>query len=194
MKIKTEMIIDCSGSMAGVIKQVEQGVREYAHDMKDGDWLSITEFEGGKVLKPHTKVSWRGMIVDPYQHYASGMTNLYDAVGSVLTKTLKKKSMKGRVVVITTDGFENCSKEFTRDTIKALVKKFEKRGGSVMYLSSAADPFGDAMAMGIDVRNTSAYTSANTSGTFSAAASAKERLRSGGDIGFTEEEKKDLVK
>jgi len=194
MKIKTEMVIDCSGSMATVSSAVNDGVLEYANSMKDGDWLSITEFEGGKVVAPVHKAAKRDMGANPYRHRAVGMTNLYDAVGTVLSNTLQKKSMKGRVVVITTDGFENASKEFTRDAVMKLVKEFEKKGGNVMYISASADPFADALAMGIDARNTIAYAAAKTGETFSVARAAKERVRGGQAMGFTDSEREELSK
>lgn len=195
MKIKTYMIIDCSGSMQLCSGQVTSGVAEYAHDMKDGDWLSITEFEGDIIRQPVTKASKKDMGSTPYRHSVGGRTNLYDAVGKVLTETLKKKNMKGRVLVITTDGYENASTEFKKDHVKSLIAEFEKRGGMAMYLSASTDPFADAMAMGIDASKTASYSVRNTQATYSAATDMKERLRSGEkDVAFTAEARAELNK
>ena len=103
-----------------------------------------------------------------------GMTALHDAIGISINKMKNEiaNDLKNRsanvMVMIFTDGQENCSSEFNRNTSKNLVKEVKDSGmWTVSFIGCGDDVFEVAQGYGIDRGDTLSY-SAGSDGTRSA--------------------------
>ena len=90
------------------------------------------------------------------EYYARGMTALLDAVGRTITDTLGKMEKENicperrRVLfLIMTDGKENNSKEYDRETVKALISATEAYGWNYIFMGANIDSVAEAGAIGI---------------------------------------------
>jgi len=110
-----------------------------------------------KKIKPITKDEW----------FPRGMTRLNDAIGKTINNVKKEQNTLGKkylvdkiMVVITTDGLENDSQEYTTDGVKSLIKDCEKNEWTFLYLAANQDAFAIGSTYGISKGNT--FTFSNT--------------------------------
>ena len=124
------------------------------------------------------------------QYYAHGCTALLDAVGRTinnvgarLNNTPEEERPSKVIVVITTDGYENSSHEFTRTQIKEMIEhQTNKYSWQFMFLGAEIDAVAEAESIGIS-GNWAVQTCATEIGTKSVYAcldSAITTLRGGG--------------
>lgn len=164
-------LLDRSGSMSGVIGSAIEKFNEFLNSQQvlpdktdmtialfDDQYELLYENVNIKKVSPITKDQW----------YPRGMTRLNDAIGKTITTVkndIQKLSKKDRpdkvLVVITTDGFENDSKEYTLDGVKKLIKGCENDEWTFLYLAANQDAFQVGTSYGISAGNT--FTFSNTS-------------------------------
>jgi uncharacterized protein YegL len=164
-------LLDRSGSMAGVISSAIEKFNEFLSGQQalpdkadmtialfDDQYELLYENVNIKKVNPITKEQW----------YPRGMTRLNDAIGktiSVVKNDIQKLSKKDRpdkvLFVITTDGLENDSKEYTLNDIKSLIKGCENDEWTFLYLAANQDAFQVGTSYGISAGNT--FTFSNTS-------------------------------
>ena len=86
----------------------------------------------------------------------NGMTALYDAIGTAITKKLASPGSSKVVCVIITDGLENASQEF-RD-ISPLIKKAEtEHDWKFIYIGANQDVFSVGQGIGFKPKMCAAY-------------------------------------
>lgn len=149
------VIIDGSGSMAGVKHDVVKGINDFIDEQKNeiaqtGEdvlfWL--TSFDG-TVHEVYTAEDLT--LVNPVtlqQTYLGGGTALLDAIGKTLTNA-EDTAAPRNIVVIYTDGHENQSREFTHDQIAKLIEKLEANGDwQFVYLGAEFGDFAKDRAFG----------------------------------------------
>lgn len=136
---------------------------------------------------------------DEYQPRAS--TPLLDAVGHGVALLDKAHSKDERcVLAVMTDGLENASREYTRETIKALLDRKQKEDGwLVVYLGADHNAWSQASQLGFAAGNVAAYDKSATGDVmfavgarvarYSAAPSPHAEAASGG---FTADERDSL--
>ena len=96
-------------------------------------------------------------------YVAEGSTALLDAMGESLTNLSKIQELQNNkdiqvIVVIITDGMENASKEYRKDSIKKMVSEHqEKDGWKFVFLGANSDAVGEAGSLGIDTNNAVRY-------------------------------------
>lgn len=99
----------------------------------------------------------------------NGGTNLYDAIGTAIRNTEAQLAAQDTVpnvlMVIITDGEENCSKEFTVSGVKDLVKAKEAEGWTFVYLGANQDAWKVGQAFGLAKGQTKSYDTANMAAT-----------------------------
>lgn len=90
------------------------------------------------------------------EYYVRGCTALLDAVGgaiehvSKVQKTLPKHHRAKNVMfVITTDGYENASHEFSYEKVKRLIEKKTKKGWEFIFMGANIDAAAEAARIGI---------------------------------------------
>ena len=158
----TEMlfILDRSGSMSGLETETiggYNGLIEKQRRVEGSAIVNTVLFDGVEKVKPLTEK----------EYYARGCTALLDAVA----KSVKhiRKVQKGlpeeekpehTIVVITTDGEENSSREYNLEKVKRLVKRMqEKHNWEFMFLGANIDAISAAGRIGISADRAVRYKS-----------------------------------
>jgi hypothetical protein len=107
----------------------------------------------------HDRINVRGIsLITEYDYEVGGTTALLDAIGFTIQKIInvqKRTSEEERadevLFVITTDGMENASQEYSADKIKKMVQyQKEKFGWEFMFLGANIDAISTAARFGID--------------------------------------------
>jgi uncharacterized protein YegL len=97
-----------------------------------------------------------------------GMTALYDAIGRTIDMIKTRQSNTPNderpaktIVAIMTDGEENSSAEYTKETVKKMIETMEsEHGWSFLFLGAGIDAMSESGSLGMSVGNSLSY--ANT--------------------------------
>jgi uncharacterized protein YegL len=161
----TEIIflLDRSGSMAGLEGDTIGGFNAFVEKQ--------SKLEGETILTAvlfddEYEVLWNGVDskqinLTEKEYYVRGCTALLDAVGKTILdvgyrlSTTAEEKRPGKVIfVITTDGMENASREFSYKKIKELIKhQQEKYGWEFIFMGANIDAAKEAESIGIDMDN-----------------------------------------
>jgi uncharacterized protein YegL len=172
------LITDMSGSMINLAADVRGGYNTYLDQLAaDGSKYRITstlfdtEFIAIDVaakLKDATRL-------DDTNYRPRGGTALHDAIGLTVTgfETRTTLADGDRVlVVVSTDGHENSSREYRADQIKSLIADREATGRwTFVYLGAGPNAWGQGEMLGMRSVNTAA-TGAGTQASYAAMATA----------------------
>lgn len=169
------MILDRSGSMGNLVDDTIGGYNSFieAQKQEDGEAFLTTILFDDQYEILHDGVDIKK--VNPMtrkEYYARGLTALLDAIGKTintvgnrLSNTPEEDKPSKVIFVITTDGQENRSKEFTQSQIKEMIEhQTEKYGWQFLFLGANIDAIGTAESFGIRGQFASNY-SANARGT-----------------------------
>jgi hypothetical protein len=97
------------------------------------------------------------------------------------------------VFVVVTDGYENASREWTRDRVlQKVTEQTEKYGWNFLYLAAGQDAIAEGAKYGVPSHGSMTYDSALDS--YAAASASVTRTRSGQFGGFTEAERTAVVR
>lgn len=111
-----------------------------------------------------------------------GGTNLYDAIGTAIRRTEAQLAGQDTVpnvlMVIITDGEENCSKEFNVQGIKDLVKSKEAEGWTFVYLGANQDAWKVGQSFGLSKGQTKSYDTQHMAATMASVSGATMAYRS----------------
>ena len=151
-------ILDRSGSMSGLESDTIGGFNGMIKKQKkSGDVNVTTVLFDDQVEVVHDRFPID--IVEPLteeDYYVRGCTALLDAVGQTLSKIdnvqtrLPESHKAGKVIfVITTDGQENSSKEYSYKQIKKMIEAKKKNGWEFLFLGANIDAASEAEKMGI---------------------------------------------
>lgn len=154
------IVMDRSGSMLTIKSDAEGGINNFIQEQsKNGGGkrvLTVIGFDDAyEVMVDAVEIS---AFETPYVKLEPrGMTALLDAIGKTINRmgerfrNLPDNERPGKIlVVIITDGFENCSKEFTREAIKDMIKhQEEKYQWQFIYLGANQDGFAEGQKMGV---------------------------------------------
>jgi hypothetical protein len=88
------------------------------------------------------------------EYYTRGSTALLDAIGRSISLMDQKNSNKS-LFIITTDGYENASREYNKESIKKLIKNHKKY--EFMYIGADIDSYNEGASLGIKKDNISNY-------------------------------------
>lgn len=143
------MLIDKSGSMHNFKQDIIGGFNTFLDKQKelnDDAIMSVFFFDSSiKVIHKTTNVNEIEPIKE--QDYTpSGNTALYDAMGYTIQHYYKKQlSNENVIMIIHTDGFENSSTNFTKETISDLIRNLKKRDWEFIILGANfdVDKFGE---------------------------------------------------
>lgn len=173
------IILDRSGSMQTVANDTIGGFNQFVQEQKKQPGralLSLYQFDD------HYETRYEGRDiaeVPPLEFSPRGMTALYDAIGRTINNTgarlrsIPEYLRPGKVMmVILTDGFENASREFTKDRIKEMIThQRTKYQWDFVFLGANQDAILTSATIGIGRSSTLTYAS-NTMGVGSAWAAA----------------------
>jgi uncharacterized protein YegL len=173
----TEMvfILDRSGSMSGLENDTIGGYNAMlAKQQKEpGEAVITTVLFDEQYELLHDRITLRGVApITDKEYYVRGSTALLDAVGKTINKignaqkrTAEAERAEHVVVVITTDGMENASHEFSDEKVRRMIEhQKSKYGWEFIFLGANIDAIDTAARFGID-ENRAANYNADSEGT-----------------------------
>ena len=173
----TEMvfILDRSGSMCNLTDDTIGGFNSMIENQKNepGEaYITTVLFDDHyELLHNHVDIN-DIMPITNKEYYARGCTALLDAIGKTinsigyrLSDTPEDERPDKVIFVITTDGMENASIEFTKQKIKEMIEHQQnKYSWMFMFLGANMDAVSEAASIGINSHYAKTYT-ANSIGT-----------------------------
>ena len=158
---KTELvfILDRSGSMGGLESDTIGGFNGMLEKQKaEGEDVNVTTvLFDDKVDIIHDRFPIG--IVEPLtdkDYYVRGCTALLDAIGLAVQKIenvqehLPEEHKASKVIfVITTDGLENSSREYSYTQIRRMIEAKKELGWEFLFLGANIDAVGEAEKLGI---------------------------------------------
>lgn len=154
-------ILDKSGSMAGLEADTIGGYNAMLKKQQkaEGEAIVTTVLFNHEYELFHDRINVRGISPITEEDYqVGGTTALLDTIGfniqkfvNVQKRTSEDERAEKVLFVITTDGMENASREFTADKIKKMVQhQKEKYGWEFLFLGANIDAISTAARFGID--------------------------------------------
>ncbi len=153
-------ILDRSGSMGGLESDTIGGYNAMLNKQKDmAGEASITTvlFDDAYELL-HDRINLKGVRpITEKEYYVRGTTALLDAIGKSIQKiinvqknTAEDEKAEKVLFVITTDGQENASREYTYSKIKSMIEHQKtKYGWEFIFLGANIDAVSEAEKFGI---------------------------------------------
>ncbi|WP_210364196.1 vWA domain-containing protein [Bacillus sp. REN3] len=164
----TEIIflLDRSGSMAGLESDTVGGFNSFVKKQCELDGQTVLTTV---LFDDRYEVLWNGIdakdaLLTQDEYFVRGTTALLDAIGKSildvgwrLSKTVEEQRPGKVIFVITTDGMENASREFTYRKVKELIThQQEKYSWEFIFMGANIDAAKEADSIGIDAKH--AYT------------------------------------
>ena len=153
-------ILDRSGSMAGLESDTIGGFNSLIEKQKKVEgkcYVSTVLFDNvSEVIHDRAELE-KIMPMTDKDYYVRGCTALIDAIGGAV-KHIEKIHKYAReedvpehtMFVITTDGMENASKEYTADQVRKMIEeKKEKNGWEFLFIGANIDSVKTAKNFGI---------------------------------------------
>ena len=148
-------ILDRSGSMCGSEEDTIGGFNSYIKKNKNNNYKITTVLFDDKYEILYEGVNIKDVKnLTKKEYYTRGSTALLDAIGRSINYMDEKESKKA-LFIITTDGYENSSKEYTKDKIRKLIK--EHYNYEFMYIGADIDSYSEGVSLGIRKENISNY-------------------------------------
>lgn len=168
-------ILDRSGSMSGLESDTIGGYNAMLEKQKkeSGEAVITTVLFDDKYELLHDRINLRG--IDPItdkEYFVRGSTALLDAVGKTINKignvqkhTTEDERAEHVMFVITTDGMENASREFSYEKVRRMIEhQKSKYGWEFIFLGANIDAVAAAERFGID-KDRAANYNADSEGT-----------------------------
>ena len=161
-------ILDRSGSMAGLEGDTIGGFNAMIAKQKNepGEaYISTVLFDNrSEVIHDRVSLDKIAPMTDK-EYYVRGCTALLDAVGGAIHhignvhKYAREEDRPEKTIfVITTDGFENASRRYSYEKVKAqITRQKEKYGWEFLFLGANIDAAREAARFGIDADRAANY-------------------------------------
>ena len=185
------LILDKSGSMYGLEKDTIGGFNSMLDKQREADLpVKVTAIMFNNAV---STIYDRTPLADvknitAKEYTPQGTTALLDAVGNTLSKmkALEDIDAKGNkvLVVITTDGKENASREWTYAKVKALISELQEKNFEFVFLGANIDAAQTAATIGIRRENAVKYknTSSGVQANFRAVSAMMEDYAKTGSV------------
>ena len=160
-------ILDRSGSMGGLENDTIGGFNGMLQKQKkeEGEANVTTVLFDDEIETIHDRFPIH--IVKPLtdqDYYVRGCTALLDAVGSTVKKVeniqnhLPEEMQAEKIIfVITTDGEENASQEYSSKMVKKMIEKQQEKGWQFLFLGANIDAATEAEKIGIKKSHAATY-------------------------------------
>lgn len=152
-------VLDRSGSMGHLTGDTIGGYNAYLDEQKgfDGETKITTVLFDDKYELLFNGVDIDEAYLDNEKYFVRGMTALYDAVGKTildvghrLSHTPENERPEKVIFIITTDGYENASREFSQNEVKRMIDhQQEKYNWSFLFFGANIDSKETASSIGI---------------------------------------------
>jgi uncharacterized protein YegL len=169
-------ILDRSGSMGGLESDTIGGFNAMLEKQKkkeDGEAIITTVLFDDQYELLHDRINLRGVApITDKEYYVRGSTALLDAIGRTIHKignaqkhTAQQERAERVLFVITTDGMENASREYSFEEVRSMIDhQKHKYGWEFLFLGANIDAVATAGRIGID-RSRAANYHADGAGT-----------------------------
>lgn len=160
---KTELvfILDRSGSMGGLESDTIGGFNSLIEEQKElsGEVTVSTILFDNRFEVLHDRIDMREIRpITRNEYFVRGTTALLDAIGrSIRTihrqycETLKEERPEKVMFIITTDGYENASREFTYSKVKSKIEEMKRKyDWEFIFLGANIDAVREAKRFGIN--------------------------------------------
>lgn len=184
-------ILDESGSMSHLTDDTIGGFNSYIESQKKepGEAYLTTVLFDDRYIVLHDHVNIQDVPpLNDHDYRPTGMTALMDAIGKTinsvghrLANTPEEERPSHVIFVITTDGYENASREFTREKAKQMIEhQQEKYSWQFLFLGAGIDAYQEARSIGIGGVHTMSVTadSMGTQNVYCSVANASKNIRS----------------
>jgi len=199
-------ILDRSGSMWETMSDTIGGFNSFLNSQKNevnkesNCFMSLYQFDNEYDIIYKNKVMCDVEELNEESFVPRGQTALIDAIGRTIVSINCENSVKINkevndqiIVVILTDGFENCSTEFNHKKVMKMVKEKESIGWKFVFLGANQDAIETANNLGISKNSAMTYTQTpeNVRACFSGLSDAVKRARTGDSVNveFTPQER-----
>lgn len=156
-------LLDRSGSMSGLETDTIGGFNGFMKrqlEYKGNTHVTAVLFDDQYELL-YDGVDANGVSLTSEQYYTKGGTALLDAIGKTiltigqrLSATAHDKKPNKVIVVITTDGMENASIEFTYEQVRNMIEhQREKYSWEFIFMGANIDAVKEAESIGIGSEN-----------------------------------------
>jgi len=155
MATEIVFILDKSGSMSGLEKDVIGGFNSFVNEqkaLKGKAFLTTIVFDTGyRIVMDRIDLKDAPELTSK-DYFAQGGTALLDAIGKTINHVSRTKRPKDKVlVVINTDGEENSSGEFReKSKIKEMVEDCRKNKWEFVFIGANIDSFSEGHSIGIN--------------------------------------------
>lgn len=160
-------ILDRSGSMSGLESDTIGGYNAMLEKQKkqDGEAVVTTVLFDDAYDLLHDRIALRGIRpITEKEYFVRGSTALLDSVGKTIKKidnaqnnTADEEKAEKVIFVITTDGMENASKEYTHAHIKRMIERQKSMGWEFIFLGANIDAEKTAADLGIAADRSANY-------------------------------------
>ena len=154
-------VLDRSGSMDGLESDTIGGYNAMLKEQKktDGEaFITTVLFDDGyEILCDHINLNAAKPITEK-EYFVRGTTALLDAIGKSIQKiiniqrtTSEDEKAEKVLFIITTDGLENASREYSLSKLRAMIEKQKNMyGWEFIFLGANIDAVSEAEKFGID--------------------------------------------
>ncbi|MDO4502094.1 MAG: vWA domain-containing protein [Coriobacteriia bacterium] len=161
------LIVDKSGSMAGMESDTIGGINALLHKHRKGGVPTLVtvvlfDHEAQVLVNRQDIAQAADLTEDDYQ--PGGCTALLDAVGGAISHVRQVQGYQpagfqaaNLIFVITTDGYENASRTYDYDQVKRLISATEEEGWSYLFLGANIDAAEEAGKIGIGAEYAANY-------------------------------------
>lgn len=160
-------ILDRSGSMSGLEDDTIGGFNSMLKKQREeeGDANVTTVLFDDEIEMLHKRVDIKEIKnITSKDYYVRGCTALLDAIGYSINFMInvpqKEERAKNVLFIITTDGYENASKEYSYEKIKKMITyEKERYNWQFLFLGANIDAISTARKFGISEEFASNYVS-----------------------------------
>ena len=165
-------LLDRSGSMAGLENDTIGGFNAFMEKQKKAEGKTMITTV---LFDDQYEILWNGVNVSEAkltdkEYFVRGSTALLDSVGKTILDVSRRlletspHEKPGKVIfVITTDGMENSSQEFTYEKVKELIKYFtDIYSWEFIFLGANIDATKEAASIGISNDNAYKFEASST--------------------------------
>ena len=184
-------ILDKSGSMQPLTDDTIGGYNAYIENQKEESgeaYLTTVLFSDTHYyLHDHVNIKEIQPITKD-EYWAGGCTALFDTIGDTINKvgyrlanTPEEERPAHVIFVITTDGYENASQEFSREQVKRMIEHQQnKYSWQFLFLGAGIDAYREASSIGIGGVHTMSVTASKegTQNVYCSASNASKTIRS----------------
>lgn len=154
-KMDIVFLLDRSGSMSGTENDTIGGYNSYLNDQRENNVRVTTILfdDRYEILNKRTPIKEVKELTRE-DYFVRGSTALLDSIGKAIN-FIDSKNSKKALFIITTDGYENSSREYTKDKIRNMIKSHDNY--EFMYIGADIDSYSEGSSLGISKNNISSY-------------------------------------